>query len=122
MILDGIKSEGKKLVDEYMADNGKFDKALTLAFLGPSKGLTTSATKDIALQNALDYAKNTDIWARVEQIRNSGQFDGQIPKDMDPEMFYFQKAAEQIIYKCSKLQMLTQVMLKHDLHKVILTL
>ena len=89
-------AEGKKLLEEYIADNGKFDKALTLAFLGPTTGLNTSATKDVALQNALDYAKNTHVWTVVEQIRNSRQFDGQIPKDMDPEMFYFQKAAEQI--------------------------
>ena len=89
-------AEGKILLEEYMADNGKFDKALTLAFLGPTKGLNTSATKDISLQNALDYAKNKHVWSLVEQIRNSGQFDGQIPEGMDPNMFYFQKAAEQI--------------------------
>ena len=89
-------TEGKKLIDEYLGDNSKFDKALTLSFLGPSKGLDTSGTKSVLLQNALEYAKTKDIWARVEVMRKNKEFDGQIPEGMDPNMFYFQKAAEQI--------------------------
>ena len=89
-------TEGKKLLDMYLGDDSKFDKALTLSFLGPSKGLDTSGSKSVLLQNALYYAKNTDIWARVEVMRKNKEFDGQIPPDMDPNMFYFKKAAEQI--------------------------
>ena len=89
-------TEGKKLVKEYLGDDSKFDKALTLSFLGPSKGLDTSGAKSVLLQNALEYAKTKDIWARVEVFRKNKEFDGQIPPDMDPNMFYFQKAAEQI--------------------------
>ena len=89
-------TEGKKLLDMYLGDDSKFDKALTLSFLGPSKGLDTSGSKSVLLQNALYYAKNTDIWARVEVMRKNKEFDGQIPPDMDPNMYYFQKAAEQI--------------------------
>ena len=89
-------TEGKKLIKEYLGDDSKFDKALTLSFLGPSKGLDTSGTKSVLLQNALEYAKTKDIWARVEVMRKNKEFDGQIPPDMDPNMFYFQKAAEQI--------------------------
>ena len=89
-------TEGKKLIDEYLGDDSKFDKALTLSFLGPSKGLDTSGTKSVLLQNALEYAKTKDIWARVEVFRKNKEFDGQIPEGMDPNMFYFQKAAEQI--------------------------
>ena len=89
-------TEGKKLIDEYLGDNSKFDKALTLSFLGPSKGLDTSGAKSVLLQNALEYAKTKDIWARVEVFRKNKEFDGQIPEGMDPNMYYFQKAAEQI--------------------------
>jgi len=89
-------TEGKKLVKEYLGDDSKFDKALALSFLGPSKGLDTSGAKSVLLQNALEYAKTEDIWARVEVMRKNKEFDGQIPPDMDPNMFYFQKAAEQI--------------------------
>ena len=89
-------TEGKKLLDMYLGDDSKFDKALTLSFLGPSKGLDTSGAKSVLLQNALEYAKTKDIWARVEVMRKNKEFDGQIPPDMDPNMFYFQKAAEQI--------------------------
>jgi len=89
-------TEGKKLIKEYLGDDSKFDKALTLSFLGPSKGLDTSGAKSVLLQNALEYAKTEDIWARVEVMRKNKEFDGQIPPDMDPNMFYFQKAAEQI--------------------------
>ena len=89
-------TEGKKLLDMYLGENSKFDKALRLSFLGPSKGLDTSSAKDVVLENALYYAKNTDIWARVEQFRKNNTFDGQIPENMDENMFYFKKAAEQI--------------------------
>ena len=89
-------TEGKKLIDEYLGDDSKFDKALTLSFLGPSKGLDTSGAKSVLLQNALEYAKTKDIWARVEVFRKNKEFDGQIPEGMDPNMYYFQKAAEQI--------------------------
>ena len=89
-------TEGKKLIQEYLGDDSKFDKALTLSFLGPSKGLDTSGAKSVLLQNALEYAKTKDIWARVEVFRKNKEFDGQIPEGMDPNMFYFQKAAEQI--------------------------
>ena len=51
-------TEGKKLIKEYLGDDSKFDKALTLSFLGPSKGLDTSGAKSVLLQNALEYAKN----------------------------------------------------------------
>ena len=89
-------TEGKKLIEEYLGENSKFDKALTESFLGPNKGLDTSGAKSVLLQNALEYAKTKDIWARVEVFRKNKEFDGQIPADMDPNMFYFQKAAEQI--------------------------
>ena len=89
-------TEGKKLIKEYLGDDSKFDKALALSFLGPSKGLDTSGAKSVLLQNALEYAKTEDIWARVEVFRKNKEFDGQIPEGMDPNMFYFQKAAEQI--------------------------
>ena len=89
-------TEGKKLIQEYLGDDSKFDKALTLSFLGPSKGLDTSGAKSVLLQNALEYAKTKDIWARVEVFRKNKEFDDQIPEGMDPNMYYFQKAAEQI--------------------------
>ena len=89
-------TEGKKLVKEYLGDDSKFDKALTASFLGPNKGLDTSGAKSVLLQNALEYAKTEDIWARVEVMRKNKEFDGQIPPDEDPNMFYFKKAAEQI--------------------------
>ena len=60
---------------------------MTLSFLGPSKGLDTSGAKSVLLQNALEYAKTKDIWARVEVFRKNKEFDGQIPEGMDPNMY-----------------------------------
>ena len=93
---------GKKKIDEYLGKDSKFDDAMTNAFLGPNKGLQNSATKSIALQNAIKYAKEEYVWEVKKDLKARKAFEGQIPEGVDEDQYYFEKAAEAVVQQMQR--------------------
>tara|TARA_A100000171_G_scaffold42354_1_gene43705 strand:- start:831 stop:4067 length:3237 start_codon:yes stop_codon:yes gene_type:complete len=95
-------TKGKKAIKEYIGEGSKFDDALTNSFLGPNKGLLNSATKSIALQNAIEYAKETYVWEVKKDLQARNAFEGQIDEDEDEDLYYFERAAEAVVLQMQK--------------------
>tara|TARA_B100000212_G_scaffold330136_1_gene296106 strand:+ start:16382 stop:19660 length:3279 start_codon:yes stop_codon:yes gene_type:complete len=92
--------EGKKLLKEYIGDGGKIKDALTTSFLGAGKALNVSGSKDVTLQNAIEFAETKYVYEVYRNFKNT--YKGEIPENMDPDMFFWKMAAESVVLQAQQ--------------------